>query len=226
MAYFDEFTQTLNVKLVYYGPAASGKTTNLMRLHDILHPAMKGAMKALETRDDRTLFFEVLPLGITTPSGLKLRIKIFTVPGQVMHDSTRKALLSRADGVVFVADSQKTQSITNAEAFENLLTNARHVGLDLNAIPLIIEFNKRDLSNIRPEEEILRRWSKTPWPVMFSSALQGYGVLPVFRELLKKTYRMLNDKHDLTHEYHLDLANFTAQVIGESNNNAMRGTHP
>jgi signal recognition particle receptor subunit beta len=102
MAELDEQQRRLTLKLVYYGPALSGKTTNLMHLHDILMPELKGDMMVLETRNDRTLFFDLLPLGITAPSGLLVKLRLFTVPGQVAHDSTRKAVLSRADGVVFV----------------------------------------------------------------------------------------------------------------------------
>src|SRR3954468_7890526 len=107
MADFDEQRNRLTIKLVYYGPALSGKTTNLTRLHDLLAPGMKGEMMMLDTAGDRTLFFDLLPLGFTAPSGLLVKIKLFTVPGQVAHDGTRKAVLSRTDGVVFVADSRR-----------------------------------------------------------------------------------------------------------------------
>ena len=106
MAIYDEDSKRLTIKLVYYGPAMSGKTTNLMRLHDQLRTDLKGEIMIMETTNDRTLFFDLLPLGFTTTSGLLVKFKMYTVPGQVVHDSTRKAVLSRADGVVFVADSQ------------------------------------------------------------------------------------------------------------------------
>ena len=147
MADFDEINQKLTLKLVYYGPAMSGKTTNLMRLHDVLQPELKGEMMTLETKNDRTLFFDLLPLGIRAPSGLLIKFKLYTVPGQVAHDSTRKAVLSRTDGVVFVADSQSTQGVNNAESFENLADNAARVGLDFERLPLVVQFNKRDLPN-------------------------------------------------------------------------------
>src|SRR3569832_1320168 len=113
MADYDEEANRLTIKLVYYGPAMSGKTTNLMQLHDVLQPSLKGEMMTLETQGDRTLFFDLLPLGFRAPSGLLVKFKLFTVPGQVAHDGTRKAVLSRADGVVFVADSQRNQAVNN-----------------------------------------------------------------------------------------------------------------
>src|SRR3569833_3347373 len=109
MAEFDATSRRLTLKLVYYGPALSGKTTNLMRLHDMLRPELKGEMMTLETRNERTLFFDLLPLGFRARSGLLVKFKQNTKPNQNTHDSTRKAVLSRADGVVFVADSQRTQ---------------------------------------------------------------------------------------------------------------------
>src|SRR5487761_2159455 len=128
MADFDEEHGRLTIKLVYYGPALSGKTTNLMQLHDLLGTELKGELMTLETQNDRTLFFDLLPVGFRTASGLLVKFKLFTVPGQVVHDGTRKAVLSRADGVVFVADSQISQGINNAESFRNLAENAGRVG--------------------------------------------------------------------------------------------------
>jgi len=124
MAELDEQRNRLTVKLVYYGPALSGKTTNLTRLHDLLSAELIGDMMTLETEGDRTLFFDLLPVGFTAPSGLLLKFKVFTVPGQVVHDGTRKAVLSRADGIVFVADSQRNQAVNNGVSFENLMANA------------------------------------------------------------------------------------------------------
>src|SRR3989304_8680364 len=162
MAELDEMKRNLTVKLVYYGPALSGKTTNLARLHDILAPDLKGEIMTLETQNDRTLFFDLLPLGFRTPSGWLVKFKLYTVPGQVVHDATRKAVLSRADGVVFVADSQRTQGVNNSEAFQNLEDNTRRVGLDFDTLPLVVQFNKRDLPNIFTTDEIQARWSAAP----------------------------------------------------------------
>lgn len=213
MADYDAKEGRLAVKLVYYGPALSGKTTNLMRLHDLLQPELKGEMMLLETSNDRTLFFDLLPVGFRTPSGLLVTFKLFTVPGQVVHDSTRKAVLSRADGVVFVADSQRSQSLNNAESFERLEENAQRVGLDFDRLPLVIQYNKRDLPDILAEEEILARWSQAPWPVVFSSALTGEGVLETFRKLLQPVYAALDQRFALQRDHRLDCAMFCAQTI-------------
>ncbi|WP_341328041.1 GTPase domain-containing protein [Methylotuvimicrobium sp. KM2] len=216
MAQYDESSQKLTIKLVYYGPALSGKTTNLMRLHDILTPDMKGELMIMETADDRTLFFDLLPLGFRAPSGLLIKFKVYTVPGQVIHDSTRKAVLSRADGVVFVADSQRTQSVNNGESFENLAANAARVGLDFQQLPLVVQFNKRDLPAILSEQEIMARWEKAPWPVLFSSALTGEGIIETFRALLAAVYRTCDRLYRLQSDHGLDCDSFIAQTLGGS----------
>lgn len=208
MADFDMATRRLTLKLVYYGPALSGKTTNLMQLHDLLRPELKGEMMTLETRNDRTLFFDLLPLGFRTQSGLLVKFKLYTVPGQVAHDSTRKAVLSRADGVVFVADSQRSQGINNAEAFQNLADNVERVGLHFDTLPLVVQFNKRDLPDIVSEAEVAARWAATPWPVVYAAALTGAGVRETFRTLLLKVYDEIDRGYHLSSEHGLERAAF------------------
>lgn len=216
MAEIDEINRKITVKLVYYGPAQSGKTTNLMRLHDLLTPGMKGEIMTLETQNDRTLFFDLLPLGFKTPSGWLVKLKLFTVPGQVAHDATRKAVLSRADGVVFVADSQRSQSVNNAEAFQNLEENVQRVGLDFSHMPLVVQFNKRDLpeAQILSEDEIRQRWSQAPWPLVFSSALVGEGVRETFCKLLEQVYPALDKSFALQETHGVDRQSFVAAVMG------------
>ena len=141
MAEFSEIDKKIVIKIVYYGPALSGKTTNLMQLHDILNPAECGELMSFETKGDRTLFFDLLPVLVKSESGFRIKTKLFTVPGQVAHDATRKAVLSRADAVVFVADSQLSQSMSNFESLDNLEKNVGRVGLDLENLPLVIQFN-------------------------------------------------------------------------------------
>jgi len=216
MSDYNPDNNKLTLKLVFYGPALSGKTTNLTRLHDLLDPELKGEMMVLETKNDRTLFFDLLPLGITAPSGLLIKLKLFTVPGQVAHDSTRKAVLSRADGVVFVADSQITQSINNAESFENLAENAARVGLDFENLPMVVQFNKRDLPNILSEEEINQRWQSTPWKLVFSSALKGDGVRETFSGLLDILYDQMDNKYQLYSDHKLSKEVFIKGVLGET----------
>lgn len=215
MAIYDEDNNRLTIKLVYYGPAMSGKTTNLMRLHDKLLSDLKGEIMMMETTNDRTLFFDLLPLGFMTSTGMLIKFKVYTVPGQVVHDSTRKAILSRADGVVFVADSQLSQSINNGQSFENLEANAGRVGLDFDSLPLVIQYNKRDLSNIISEEEVLERWRQAPWPVVFSNALDGSGIIETLQSLLKQVYDVLNDEFKFSEKHNLTYETFVKQLIGE-----------
>lgn len=207
MAEYSPEDKKLVVKVVFYGPALSGKTTNLMQLHSTLMPERMGELMVLETRDDRTLFFDMLPLGLRGESGLDLRVKLYTVPGQVQHDSTRKAVLSRADGVIFVADSQRNQQDNNAMAFDNLEENLQKVGLDIETLPLVVQFNKRDLTDIIPEETLQQRWSQTPWyPLIMASALRGFGVIETYQRLLDSLYKVLDNEfslgnaHDIKHE--------------------------
>lgn len=214
MAELDERLNRLTVKVVYYGPALSGKTTNLTRLHDLLAPELIGDMMTLETEGDRTLFFDLLPFGFTAPSGLLVKFKVFTVPGQVAHDGTRKAVLSRTDGVVFVADSQRNQAMNNGSSFENLVGNVPLVGLDLATLPLVVQFNKRDLSDILSEDEIQARWSSAPWPLTFASALEGRGVLDTFNTLLGRVYANLDTQFSFGVAHGLTRQTFITAVGG------------
>ena len=198
----------LIVKLVYYGPALSGKTTNLMRLHDMVEGRHCGELMSFETKGDRTLFFDLLPLSVQSKNGSRVKFKLFTVPGQVAHDATRKAVLSRADGVVFVADSQTNQAMSNFASFENLEKNAGRVGLDFDHLPLVIQFNKRDLPDVVAETDILERWAPAGLPITFSSALRGTGVRETFEHLLKITYRRLEQLFFLAERCHIEEHHF------------------
>lgn len=215
MAELDEAARKLTLKLVYYGPALSGKTTNLMRLHDLLSPELKGEIMTLETQNDRTLFFDLLPLGFRTPSNWLIKLKLYTVPGQVVHDATRKAVLSRADGVVFVADSQSNQGINNAESFQNLEENVRRVGLNFDTLPLVVQYNKRDLPNVLTEEELRARWSAAPWPLLMASALTGQGVRETFVSLLEVVYPALDKHFSMQQTLGTDARSFINAVTGE-----------
>jgi signal recognition particle receptor subunit beta len=216
MAEWDEQRNRLTVKLVFYGPALSGKTTNLTRLHDLLAPELIGDMMTLETEGDRTLFFDLFPFGFTAPSGLLIKMKVFTVPGQVAHDGTRKAVLSRADGVVFIADSQRNQAENNAASFDNLITNIGRVGLDLQTLPLVVQFNKRDLPDIIDEKEIKARWAATKWPLFFASAMAGAGVLDTFNALLGRLYDNIDAKFSLETQHGLSRAMYLQAMRGRS----------
>jgi mutual gliding-motility protein MglA len=203
MIEFDELHKRMVLKLVYYGPALSGKTTNLLQLHDMLAREGRGDLMVLDTTDDRTLFFDLLPFFLVAPSGLKIKIKVYTVPGQVRHDATRKAVLQRADGVAFIADSQCTESGNNVESFANLEKNLAFVGLDVGTVPLVIQFNKRDLPDISPEEDIRQTWQPTGIPVVMASALNGCGVIDTFTSLAGLAYDHLDLRYRLNSEHGL-----------------------
>lgn len=208
MADIDMEAKKLVVKIVYYGPALSGKTTNLMQLHSQLDPESCGEFMAFETKGDRTLFFDLLPMVIRTHQGFRAKIKLFTVPGQVAHDATRKAVLSRADGVVFVADSQESQSLNNFESFSNLEANAARVGLDFTRLPLVLQFNKRDLPDIVGKAQVVKRWRPSGLPLIFASALHGQGVRETFEAVLKATFHHLEAQLQLRRR-----CGFTATMV-------------
>lgn len=204
----------LSFKLVYYGPAQGGKTTNLVALHERLAPSLKGELMTMETQGDRTLYFDLLPLGFRAPSGLLIKLRLFTVPGQVQHDQTRKTVLSRADGVVFVADSQRNQAVNNGESFQNLADNAARVGLDFATLPMAVQFNKRDLRDVLDQAEIEARWGQAPWPLSYATATRGDGVVQTFADLLRGVYRRHGDAHALAARHGLDEEAFVAGVLG------------
>jgi signal recognition particle receptor subunit beta len=194
----------LTVKLVYYGPALSGKTTNLQAVHRLLSPDGRGRLMTLETRDDRTLFFDLLPLTFNTSSGLTIRIKLFTVPGQVIHNSTRKLVLQGADGVAFIADSQSQEIRANQASFKDLRKNLRENGLDPAKMPLVIQYNKRDLPNIRSEEDIRRMAAMGKEPTYLATATHGTGVTETFLGLVQATWIHLEREHQLKERFSLD----------------------
>ncbi|RJR14732.1 MAG: GTPase [Nitrospiraceae bacterium] len=221
MIEYDEFENRMVLKLVYYGPALSGKTTNLLSLHDILDQEGRGDLTVLDTKDDRTIFFDLLPFFLTAPSGLKIKLKVFTVPGQVKHDATRKAVLQRADGVAFIADSQLSEETNNSESFGNLENNLEFVGLDIESIPLVIQFNKRDLKDTVSEENIVRTWGPTGIPVVLSSAIMGQGVVETFSRLVELTYDRIDTKHLLEKNHGLDKNMFIQKITGRNLNEAV-----
>lgn len=212
MIEFDEFERKMVLKLVYYGPALSGKTTNLLRLHDLLNREGRGDLMVLDTKDDRTIFFDLLPFFFVAPSGLKIKVKVYTVPGQVRHDATRKAVLQRADGVAFIADSQLSEAANNFESFSNLEKNLALVGHSIERLPLVIQFNKRDLRDIIPEDNIMRVWGPTELPVFMASALKGWGVVETFGRLAEAAYDNIDKRYMLKEEHGLDKDTFVKRL--------------
>lgn len=222
MIEYDALEQKIVLKLVYYGPALSGKTTNLLQLHELLPRQGRGELMVLDTRDDRTIYFDLLPFFLTAPSGLRIKVKVFTVPGQVKHDATRKAVLQRADGVAFVADSQAKETGNNVNSFENLERNLALVGLDIERMPLVVQYNKRDLQHIVAEEEIRKAWAPTGIPLFMASAIQGRGVVETFRHLASLTYASLDERFGLSVEHGLERSGFLGQLMGSGPGSAVQ----
>lgn len=213
MIEFDEVQKRLILKLVYYGPALSGKTTNLLCLHDKLLQDGRGELMMLDTTEDRTIYFDLLPFFYEAPSGLKIKLKVYTVPGQIRHDATRKAVLQRADGVVFVADSQISQQAVNAESFANLEQNLSLVGLDIEKLPLVIQFNKRDLTDLVSEEELRATWEPTGLPLVMASCLLGQGVLETFQAAVEGLFDSLDQKLQLRERFQVDKGTFVQALV-------------
>ncbi len=176
MVLFNYATRELTAKIVFYGPGLCGKTTNLEYIHKSLPEKSRGKMLSLATQTDRTLFFDFLPLDLGSVKGMKTRVQLYTVPGQVFYDATRKLVLKGADGVVFVVDSQKEMFESNLESWENLTQNLRENGLDINAIPLVIQYNKRDLPNVLSVKDLNKKINKNKVPSYEAIAITGMGV--------------------------------------------------
>jgi signal recognition particle receptor subunit beta len=206
----------ITLKIVYYGPALSGKTTNLQVVHQVLDPDSRGRLMVLDTSDDRTLFFDLMPVFFKTRSGFTVKVKIFTVPGQVMHNSTRRVVLQGADGVAFIADSQKSLSKANNESWRDMANNLKMNGLDINEIPMVIQFNKRDLPEVRSDEEIAEVGRKGKEPVFKAVAIQGDGVMETLEGILRLTWRSLNSKYDLEEKLQVTENEFISGVIKRS----------
>src|SRR5881275_3469593 len=180
MAIINQASKELQVKIVYYGPALGGKTTNLVQVHDHVQTAQgnKGKLVSLATSSDRTLFFDFLPIEAMAIKGFKTKFQLYTVPGQVIYNTTRQLVLRGVDGIVFVADSQYDKMPENVEAFSNLEENLKTLKLNLADIPYVLQYNKRDLPNVAPVEYlefVLNRRAKRV-PFFEASAIEGKGV--------------------------------------------------
>lgn len=174
-------TREITCKIVYYGPGRSGKTTNLQYIHGMLPEETRGRIVSLATEMDRTLFFDFLPLNLGTISGFQVRFQLYTVPGQVYYDATRRLVLQGADGVVFVADSQAARQEENVDSFRNLQENLLRQGVDPRAVPVCIQYNKRDLPEAVPVAEMERAVNYRGVPWLEASATSGVGVVETLR---------------------------------------------
>jgi signal recognition particle receptor subunit beta len=217
MVQFNLQQRELTLKVVYYGPALSGKTTNLQAIHQMVPAGGAGRLMTLETRDDRTLFFDLLPVFFRTRSGYRVKLKLFTVPGQVIHDSTRKVVLNGADGVVFIADSQIAESQANKLSFRNLRENLAANGLDLDQLPLVIQFNKRDLPDIRSEAELQALEERRKTPVYRAVAITGQGVRETLEGLVALIWDSLETSYDIGRKLQVERNEFLEQVFRDWN---------
>jgi len=185
MTFINYASREINCKIVYYGPGLCGKTTNLQHIFESTAPQARGKLISLATETDRTLFFDFMPLELGTVRGFKTRFHLYTVPGQVFYDASRKLILKGVDGVVFVADSQEERMDANVEALHNLEENLQAQGYDLMKIPYVLQLNKRDLPNIIPVEDLTAELRRKEEPVVEAVASNGAGVFDTLKAVAK-----------------------------------------
>ena len=191
MPFINYAHREITCKLVYYGPGLGGKTTNLQWIYEKTSPEAKGKIVSLATESERTLFFDLLPLNLGTIRGFTTRFQLYTVPGQIFYDASRKLILKGADGVCFVADSQAARFDANVESLRNLLTNLKENGLDFSAIPYVLQLNKRDLHTALAVDLLVRALRLKGEPVVEAVASKGIGVFETLKVLARETLTKL-----------------------------------
>lgn len=185
MSFINYMAREINCKIVYYGPGLCGKTTNLQYIYERTNPNAKGKLISLATETERTLFFDFLPLSLGEIRGFKARFQLYTVPGQVFYDASRKLILKGVDGVVYVADSQIERAEANIESLENLKTNLAEQGYSLEKLPFVIQYNKRDLPNVADVAELRELLNPTGVPEFEAVARTGVGVFETLKAVAK-----------------------------------------
>lgn len=185
MSFINYSSREINCKVVYYGPGLCGKTTNLQFIHTRMTPESRGKMISLATETERTLFFDFLPLSLGDVRGFKTRFHLYTVPGQVFYDASRRLILRGVDGVVFCADSQLTRMDSNVESLENLRVNMREQGYDIDKIPLVLQYNKRDLPQVASVSELHALLNFRNVPEYEAVATTGVGVFETLKAVIK-----------------------------------------
>ncbi|MBI5587119.1 MAG: GTPase domain-containing protein [Deltaproteobacteria bacterium] len=185
MSFINYSSREINCKIVYYGPGLCGKTTNLQVIYKKTRPEAKGKMITLATETERTLFFDFLPLTLGDIKGFKTRFHLYTVPGQIFYDASRKLILKGVDGIVFVADSQVERMDANIESFDNMKTNLEEQGYSMDQIPCVIQYNKRDLPNVVPVAELKKVLNINGVPDFESVASDGTGVFETLKAIVK-----------------------------------------
>jgi len=191
------------LKIVYYGPGLSGKTTNLQKLHELVNQLQYTELFSINTMEDRTLFFDLMPFEIEALNR-KIKFQVYTVPGQVHYDSTRRIILAGADGIVFVADSQSSKLSENIQSINNLHINLRANRLDIKTIPLVLQYNKRDLTDITPVEQLELKLNFRKMPYFESIAINGIGVVETFEAIAVSTFKDFAKKHRIVKEEDLN----------------------
>jgi signal recognition particle receptor subunit beta len=194
MTFINYAAREINCKIVYYGPGLCGKTTNLQWIYDKTNPQAKGKLISLATETDRTLFFDFLPLDLGTVRGFKTRFHLYTVPGQVFYDASRKLILKGVDGVIFVADSQEARMEANIESLQNLEKNLKEQGYELKSIPYALQFNKRDLPTALPMDQMYSQLNVKGEPTFEAVAMNGTGVFDTLKAVAKLVLTELKKK--------------------------------
>jgi hypothetical protein len=194
MSFINYASREINCKIVYYGPGLCGKTTNLQFIYEKTNPQNKGQLISLATETDRTLFFDFLPLDLGTVRGFRTRFHLYTVPGQVFYDASRKLILKGVDGVIFVADSQEARQDANLESLDNLRINLRENGFDLTSIPYALQFNKRDMPTAMPYDLMFRELNVKGEPTFEAVAPKGIGVFETLKAVAKQVLHELSKK--------------------------------
>jgi hypothetical protein len=208
---FNTGQRELTLKIVYYGPGLSGKTTNLRALYQRIQPGLRGHLMTLDTSDDRTLFFDTLPL-VFRAGNLKVKLKMFTVPGQVMHNSTRRIVLQGADAIAFIADSQPSKRQENYKYWLNMVENLKMNGLSIESLPNVVQWNKKDLGDSSTSEAIGKMRSEGRQPVYEAVAVRGEGVLETFLGLVSLTFAKIDKVYQLSDKLGLDQRAFVEEV--------------
>jgi len=194
VVFFNYTTMQISAKIVYYGPGLCGKTTNLQHIHQKTAPRSRGEMVSLETETDRTLFFDLLPLDVGVIGGMKVRLQLYTVPGQVFYNATRKLVLKGVDGVVFVADSQTAAMEANIESLANLRVNLAELNAPAEQVPIVFQFNKRDLRNIQTIEQLSKALNPDGRPAFEAAALHGIGVFETLKAISRQALSSIRRK--------------------------------
>jgi hypothetical protein len=187
-------TREVSCKIVYYGPGLCGKTTNLQQVHTKAPTELRGNLTSIATEGDRTLFFDFMPLELGTVAGMRTKLQLYTVPGQVFYNATRKIVLEGADGIIFVADSSRTREQANRDSWQNLKENLREYGRDVRDVPLVLQFNKRDVPDAMPTEEMRADLNELGVPTFEAVATTGEGVMPTLGKLAGMVLEKLNEQ--------------------------------